>query len=312
MIVFGPVPSRRLGRSLGINNIPFKRCSYSCIYCQLGRTPIISVNREAFYEPRLILGEVEERINTIEREVDYITFVPDGEPTLDINLGKSISLLKPLGFKIAVITNSSLIWREDVKRDLRLVDLISFKIDTVDKRIWRRINRPHPSLKLGDILDALPDFIRNFDGIVYTETMLVSRVNDGFDNLKGLAEFISHLGVDKSFISIPIRPPAEKTVYPPTKDIIDEAYHLFIDEGVDVEYLTSYENDDEFILPGDIRMEILSVTSVHPIREDTLRKLVEERNIDWGIVEKLVDEEEIIEVVYRGKKFYIRNPSKVK
>jgi len=121
MITFGPIPSRRLGRSLGINNIPPKVCTYSCGYCQVGHTIKMRVGRQAFYEPAEILREVKEKITKVREigeAIDYLTLVPDGEPTLDINLGREIDLLKPLGFKIAVISNASLIWREDIRDDL--------------------------------------------------------------------------------------------------------------------------------------------------------------------------------------------------
>ena len=119
MITFGPVPSRRLGRSLGINNIPPKLCSYSCVYCQVGRTLNFQVERQGFYEPEQILKDVEEKLaNSHNETIDYLAFVPDGEPTLDIRLGDSIRAVKPLGIKTAVICNGSLIWDEDVQRDL--------------------------------------------------------------------------------------------------------------------------------------------------------------------------------------------------
>jgi len=102
MITFGPVPSRRLGRSLGINNIPPKVCTYSCVYCQLGRTPRMQVEQEAFYKKEKILQDVANKIKEVEKRgeiIDYLSFVPDGEPTLDINLGQEIKLLKPLDIR---------------------------------------------------------------------------------------------------------------------------------------------------------------------------------------------------------------------
>ena len=120
MITFGPVPSRRLGRSLGINNIPPKICTYSCVYCQLGRTIKMQADRRAFYEPEKVFQDVKNKVEKAKGKgetIDYLTFVPDGEPTLDINLGREIELLRPLGIKVAVISNSSLIWREDVIAD---------------------------------------------------------------------------------------------------------------------------------------------------------------------------------------------------
>jgi len=115
MFAFGPVPSRRLGRSLGINNIPPKTCSYSCVYCQLGRTSRLIADRQAFYKPKEIFKEVKRKVDeAISRneKIDYLTFVPDGEPTLDINLGKEISLLRQIRIPLAVLTNASLLWRE--------------------------------------------------------------------------------------------------------------------------------------------------------------------------------------------------------
>ena len=312
MIVFGPVPSRRLGRSLGINNIPPKICSYSCIYCQLGRTLKMQTSRKEFYKPKDIYREVEEKIKKIKNRketVDYLTFVPDGEPTLDINLGREIENLKPIGIKIAVITNSSLIWREDVQRDLSQADLVSIKIDTVDENIWRKINRPHPDLNLEDILDGISIFSREFKGVIYTETMLIDNINDSEDILRDTADFISKISIDKSYISIPIRPPAEREIRIPSEENLNKAYNIFREKNIDVEYLIGYEGN-EFSSTGNIREDILSITSVHPIREDGLKKLLRKADIKWDIVEELIAKEELKEVVYRDKKFYIRNLSK--
>ncbi|HDO19843.1 MAG TPA: radical SAM protein, partial [Thermoplasmatales archaeon] len=154
-IAFGPVPSRRLGISLGINNIPPKTCSYSCVYCQLGITTDLRISRSEFYEPSSIVEEVKKRLKFFKgKKIDYITFVPDGEPTLDINLDKEIEEIKKLGIKVAIITNSSLIWREDVRKTLKKFDLVSVKIDAVDEKIWKKLNRPHPELDIEDILQG--------------------------------------------------------------------------------------------------------------------------------------------------------------
>ena len=121
MLVFGPVPSRRLGRSLGINNIPPKTCTYACVYCQLGRTPRLQIERQTFYSTEDLCDAVTCKLRAARERhepVDYLTFVPDGEPTLDENLGATIAALKPLGIPIAVITNTSLIWDPAVREAL--------------------------------------------------------------------------------------------------------------------------------------------------------------------------------------------------
>jgi wyosine [tRNA(Phe)-imidazoG37] synthetase (radical SAM superfamily) len=182
MIAFGPVPSRRLGRSLGINNIPPKICTYACVYCQLGRTIKMRVERNAFYEPEEILQDVRDKVEKARgagEAIDYLTFVPDGEPTLDLNLGRAIDLLKPLGIKIAVITNSSLMWHEDSREALMQADWVSLKVDAVREDIWRRVDRPHGTLQLASIQDGILGFAKTYTGHLVTETMLVEGINDG-------------------------------------------------------------------------------------------------------------------------------------
>ena len=142
-IVFGPVPSRRLGRSLGVNNIPPKACSYSCVYCQLGRTANVQVTRREFYNPVDILREAKSKYEnaiSLGESIDYITFVPDGEPTLDYRLGETLELLQSIGAKVGVISNASLISEQSVRDDLARADWVSLKIDAIDKRTWKQIN----------------------------------------------------------------------------------------------------------------------------------------------------------------------------
>ena len=146
MKAFGPVPSRRLGQSLGINNIPPKICSYSCIYCQVGKSLKMSVNRTNYYDPDKLIGLIKEKVRKareFDEHIDYLTFVPDGEPTLDINLDKEIEGLKPLGIKIAVITNGSLLWMKEVRKALQQANLVSVKVDAADDGTWSKVNHPH-------------------------------------------------------------------------------------------------------------------------------------------------------------------------
>ncbi|MBN1866791.1 PLP-dependent transferase [Candidatus Sumerlaeota bacterium] len=162
---YGPVPSRRLGRSLGINNIPAKVCSYSCIYCQVGRTTRIRSDRRFFYDPNDVFRDVKSKLakaTEVGERVDYLAFVPDGEPTLDVNLGRESMLLKTLAVPVAAITNSSLLWRDDVREDLSRADWVSLKIDAVREPIWRRINRPHKAIRLSQVLDGMLAFAKTF------------------------------------------------------------------------------------------------------------------------------------------------------
>ncbi|NJE00104.1 radical SAM protein [Thermococcus sp. LS1] len=308
MIAFGPVPSRRLGKSLGVNNIPDKVCSYACVYCQIGRTLRMEVERRAFYEPEFIFEEVRKKVEAAEElgeRIDYITFVPDGEPTLDANLGKEIELLKELGIPLAILTNSSLIWRDDVREELLSFDFVSLKLDAVSESLWRRIDRPHKSLSLEKILDGMLEFAADFTGKLVIESMLVN-VDYG-DEFKRIAEFLEELDPDKAYIAIPTRPPAESWVKPPSEETINDAFQAFA--GVlgenRVEYLIGYEGN-AFAFSGNVEEDILSITAVHPMREEAVRELLRKAHADWSVVEKLLRRGLLIELDYNGEKFYMR------
>ncbi len=240
-LIFGPVPSRRLGRSLGVNNIPPKHCTYSCVYCQVGRTARQEVVRKKFYEMEDLVQEA--TIAAERSKPDYITFVPDGEPTLDINLGAEAREIKRrISFKLAVITNSSLLWREDVRRDLEAFDLISLKIDSMTERIWRRINRPHPSLSLERILDGMRHLFDRLGGErIITETMIVDKVNTEEDEIERIAEFLAELSPRTAYLSVPVRPPAERWVLPPSEEFLLKAREVLSEKGLRVELLTRPE-----------------------------------------------------------------------
>jgi len=196
MIAFGPVPSRRLGKSIGINNIPPKICTYSCVYCQLGRTIKLQIERKPFYNPETILKAVKEKIQKAKENkerIDYLTFVPDGEPTLDIHIGREIDLLRELGYKIAVITNGSLIGDSDVQKSLAKADWVSLKVDAVDEETWHKVDRGHRKLKFQEILDGMRKFSKLFQGDLTTETMLIQGINDQPEKIEKDADFIAQL-----------------------------------------------------------------------------------------------------------------------
>ena len=316
MSAFGPVPSRRLGRSLGINNIPAKICSYSCIYCQLGRTIRINVERKSFYDPERIFKSVKKKVEEAKvrgEAIDYLTFVPDGEPTLDSNLGVEMELLKEMRIPIAILTNASLIWRADVREDLLKADLVSVKVDAVSVDQWRKINRPHKSLRIDEVLDGIIEFSRKFEGKLITETMLIDGL-DYADELERIANFLSELRLHRAYIAIPTRPPAERWVKPADERVINRAFQVFSRKlGRDrVEYLIGYEGN-AFASTGNVEEDLLSITSVHPMREEGVKELLKKADADWSVVKKLLDDGKIIELEYENHKYYMRKlPSRIK
>ncbi|MDQ1280625.1 MAG: hypothetical protein QG670_1888 [Thermoproteota archaeon] len=312
-IVFGPIPSRRLGKSLGINNIPPKTCSYSCVYCQVGLTTNMATERRTFYNPENIFKEVKRKVDEAisrKQSVDYLSFVPDGEPILDLNLGKEISLLKQIEIPIAVFTNASLIWRDDVKEDLLKGDFVSLKVDAVSEDLWRRINKPYKNLKLDCVLEGIADFVEEFKGKVASETMLIDGINSG-DECERIAEFLKNLKrLDKAYLTVPTRPPAEKWVKPASEESINAAFQVF-SEGLGskrVECLIGYEGN-AFAFLGKLEEDLLSIIAVQPMREEAVREFLKKANADWKIIEKLLQEGKLRELEYEGNKYYMKNNS---
>jgi len=308
MPVFGPIPSRRLGRSLGLNMIPPKICTYACIYCQVGSTIRMQTRREAFIEPERLFREVEEKVSAARasgESIDYLTFVPDGEPTLERHLRRQMRLLRDLEIKIAVITNASLIWREDVRRDLREADWVSLKVDAVDASTWRHVNRPHRSLQLSWIMDGMLDFAAEFEGELNTETMLVRDLNDSPADAGQLAEFLARLAPERAYLSVPTRPPAEAWVQPPTEQALTAFYQKLSETVRGVEYLVSYEGN-EFTSTSDVEDDLLSITAVHPMREEAVRELISRTQADWSIVERLLERRLLLKTEHEHTTFYTR------
>ncbi len=308
MSTFGPVPSRRLGHSLGVNNIPHKACTYSCVYCQVGPTIHKEVKRKFFCKPEELLRDVSDRAERASRKhepIDYLTFVSDGEPTLDINLGREIDLLRSLDVRIAVITNGSLLWREDVRADLMKADWVSVKVDSVIEKPWCRINRPHTTLQLKQILDGILEFAHAFNGTLVTETMLVRDINDSVDGVEMVGEFLARLQPSISYLAVPIRPPAEKRGQPPSEEVVNRAFLQLSRKRIRVELLVGYEGN-AFAFTGNAEEDLLSITAVHPMREDAVENLLKKANAEWTVVDALIARGELIETEHGGRRFFLR------
>jgi wyosine [tRNA(Phe)-imidazoG37] synthetase (radical SAM superfamily) len=270
----------------------------------------MTTQRRAFFKPEDILHEVERKVAQVvsqTEKIDYLTFVPDGEPTLDARLGIAISLLRKLKIPIAVLTNASLLWQSDVRRDLLGADLVSLKVDAVSQGLWRRIDSPHRNLKLQTILEGILEFAEEFEGTITSETMLLDEVDYG-DEFERIAEFLRQLRqLNKAYIGIPTRPPAERWARPAKEEVVNASFQVFAKElGADrVEYLIGYEGN-AFASSGNAEEDLLSITAVHPMREEAVSELLREADSGWRVVQKLLRERELIELRYEGNKYYMR------
>jgi wyosine [tRNA(Phe)-imidazoG37] synthetase (radical SAM superfamily) len=306
--VFGPVPSRRLGRSLGVKNVPPGTCTYNCVYCQLGQTDHRTGAIRKWYDVEAVLDSLirkEAMARDLGERIDYVTFVPNGEPTLDGNLEVESSILSSVGIRTAIITNASLINVAEVQSALSTFDRVMVKVDTVDEITWRRLNRPHKSLKLDAILEGLLSFTEIYSGHLDTETMLVEGVNDTEDELVRVAAFLKRLNPQKAYLSVPSRPPSESWVRIPSKKTLAKAYAIFDKQVNTVEYLVRHE-DNTFVSTGDAAKDLLAITGVHPMRREAVMAYLNRAGESWDLVEDLVAGQEMDVIPYKGETYYVR------
>jgi wyosine [tRNA(Phe)-imidazoG37] synthetase (radical SAM superfamily) len=307
-LVFGPVPSRRLGRSLGINNVPPKTCSYSCVYCQVGPTGQRLLERRTFHSPEEVVCAVIRRVQALREageRVDFLTFVPDGEPTLDEHLGEEIERLGTLGLPVAVVTNGSMLWREEVRVALHKAEWVSLKVDAGEDGAWRRLNRPHAALGLDQLLDGLVEFAAGYHGELATETMLVRGVNDSPAAIEAVAAFLARLRPDVAYVAVPTRPPSEGWVRPPDEAAVTLAHERFARSVPRVELLVGWEGSG-FSATGDAEHDLLSITAVHPLRADAAAALLARDQAGSEVLDALVADGRLRPVEYEGRRFYVR------
>ena len=263
MYVYGPVPSRRLGYSLGVSPIPAKTCSYNCVYCQLGKTTVSETSRQSFFPRQDILDEIITRAR--DSGPEFITFVGDGEPTLCADLGWLINQTKAnFDVPVAVITNGSLIQREDVRQDLLNADVILPTLDAGDQTTFRKINRPHSKIKYPEMLQGLIEFRAEYEHKIWLEIMLVKGVNDSEKELSKIKKAADLIKPDRIYVVVPIRPPAEDWVEAPDSETILRAQHIF-QESIPL----SNRESGNFGLQNftDARQALIEIGSRHPLRK---------------------------------------------
>ena len=303
--VYGPVPSRRLGRSLGVNPIPFKTCNYSCVYCQLGRTAHLINERRDFFSKEEILSEIKQAIKIHEGDIDYITFVGEGEPTLYKSLGWLIKDVKKIAsLPVAVITNGALLYREDVREELLPAEVVMPSLDAAKEHTFRRLNRPHRDLDIENIVQGMIQFRNIFKGQLWVEIMLVKGINDTEKELLAIKEALEKIKPDRIYINVPIRPPAEKWVEIPDEEALVRAHSILGDV-----FIIASKEVGSFDTRGFSNLEdaILSITRRHPMRRSQIRDTLQrygEENFE-EIIDRLIKEGKLRKIEYRGDTFYI-------
>ena len=261
--VYGPVPSRRLGRSLGLDLVPFKTCTYDCVYCQLGRTTNKTLEREEYVATEGVLAELKRNL-AAKAAPDYISLAGSGEPTLNAGIGDLIGKIQGLtDIPVAVLTNGSLLWMGEVQDALMAADVVLPSLDAGDERLFRYVNRPHRGISFERMADGLAAFTRRFPGEVWLEVLLLAGVTGMPSEAKKIAAFARRIGASRVQLNTASRPPAEDFAFPLS---IDEMLALkdFFPGRVDI--ISEHEPDDThvpaFFQAGDV--DILALLGRRP------------------------------------------------
>jgi wyosine [tRNA(Phe)-imidazoG37] synthetase (radical SAM superfamily) len=272
--VFGPVPSRRLGRSLGIDPIPLKTCNWNCVYCQLGRTIPLTAERRNYAPAQHIVEEIRRALEARRpAEVDWVTFVGSGEPTLHESLGWMIRQTKTLtDIPVAVITNGSLLYLPEVREGLFAADAVLPSLDAGTASLFRTVNRPHPAFTFEQLVDGIVEFRRGYCGKLWIEVMLVKNLNDSEAALKDLAAVLLRIQPDEIHISLPLRAPAEPWVEPADEGGLARAEAIL---GTTARILPPIPEGVDLSGSEDLVDAIIGVISRHPMEEEDLVRVLE-------------------------------------
>ena len=304
-VVFGPVHSRRLGLVIGVNNIKPSTCSYNCIYCSSGYKTCCSVCTSNCISPYELHASMRNKLTNIDQlkdKINYIVFTGSGEPALDTELSKEITILREFGYKIAVFTNASLIWNAHIRENLMFADYVSLKIDTVNPETWLKINRPHKRLSYDLILDGIKQFSKIYKGKLSTETMLIKDINDNKEEVEKLANYLNTINREVSYFTTPVFPPQESYVTSPDSDNLEFLKSL-IKEKVSKAVLLCCPDNEECFTLNDFKNELLGLLAIHPIGVETVKQFVK-KEVDTIMLNEMIERKIIEEVDFHGKKYF--------
>ncbi len=300
--IFGPVPSRRLGLSLGIDLVPFKTCTYDCIYCQVGRTTNKTVECKEFFPVEDILSQLRKRV--LSDSFDVITFSGSGEPTLYNKLDELVYEIKKItDTKIALLTNGSLLWRDEVRRKVLGVDIILPTITSIFEKTYKLIHRPHPVLSIEKVIDGLIRLRSEYKGKIFLELFVLKGINDNEDELNPLKEVIDKINPEKIQINTPVRPPSERVVTAVDREGL-EKIRKFLGSKAEIiahTYRSAFKE-----VKGDITQAILEMIKRRPVRDkDISDALGVDTSVVRSIIKGLLIKGMISEYEHLGDTYYV-------
>jgi wyosine [tRNA(Phe)-imidazoG37] synthetase (radical SAM superfamily) len=261
--LYGPVPSRRLGRSLGIDLVPHKICTYDCIYCQIGNTTEKTLSRKEYVPVKEVLEEVRSFLKEGTSCIDYLSLTGSGEPTLHSQIRSVIEGIKAVtSIPVAVITNGSLLYEEEVRQDLLRADIVLPSLDAVSSEVFIRINRPRPGFSVEKVMEGLVEFRKVYKGQIWLEILFCKDVNDGKEELLRMKKVIDRIQPDRIHINTVVRPPSEKWAVPLNQKEMEEIRAFF---GEKAEIISEFDRHPPVVSERDIKEEILKILKRRPL-----------------------------------------------
>ena len=295
--IYGPVPSRRMGISLGVSPIPKKTCNYSCIYCQLGRTKPMTNYRKMFFDLEELIHEFDDVIqNNI--YFDVVTIVGEGEPTLYLGLGKIIvEIKKRVKQPVAVITNGALLYNKKVQQELLQADIVLPSMDAFDDESFKKINRPYKNILFKDVYSGLIEFSKIYQGQLWLEIMFMEGINDSDLILEKYLELLREIRYDRLYINTPVRPPAESGVKIVSSDRMKYISEILGGTAIDLLSSTGFYSEI-----SDDYNAVISIIKRHPMNKFEIESFLESRKCSdiADIFNRLMLDKEVLKIKYMG------------
>jgi len=304
--IFGPVPSRRLGISLGVDIVPFKTCTLDCIYCECGRTTRLTTERSSFIDPQIIIEELKHSISK-NQYLDYITFSGSGEPTLNKDLGSIIDKIKQLtATPVAVLTNGTLLYLEEVREDLSRSDLVLPSLDAVSPEVFAKINQPAGDLDINVIVEGMVKFRQEYRGQTWLEVFIVEGINDGSDELDKLFQSIKKINPDKVQLNSLDRPPAHADVKAVNTGKLEEIAARWKNCPAKVEVIQRARQRREILsFSKNLESNILNTIRRRPLMIEDLEALTGKKRAElFKYIDVLEKEKKIAAKIVDNKIFY--------
>jgi wyosine [tRNA(Phe)-imidazoG37] synthetase (radical SAM superfamily) len=302
--VFGPVASRRLGISLGVDVIPYKTCTLDCIYCECGKTTCLTLERKRFVDPQIILEEIKE-IVTGDKHIEYVTFSGSGEPTLNIDLGDIIKGIKQItDIPVAVLTNGTLLHKEDVRRDLMEAHLVLPSLDAVTPGTFARVNHHHKNLDIDHVIEGLKQFSKEFKGRIWLEVFIAKDINDSKEELEKIYRVIKDIQPEKVQLNSLDRPPAYEGIQPVEREVLDSILDQWQD--VPVEIVKRIRKREEIAaFSRNLENNILNTINRRPLTIDDLEALTGKNRLElFKYIDVLEKEKKVYPKIVGDQIFY--------